>query len=52
MSNANTDILLDAVAQGRVNTGTIAGILSEYFTAHREALWSDALSEHRLVTEN
>ena len=51
MSKQDTDILLDAVAHDKVDTATVAGILSEYLTTYQEAMWSDALLEHELITQ-
>ncbi|MCP4606362.1 MAG: hypothetical protein GY847_38600 [Proteobacteria bacterium] len=51
MSKQDTEILLEAVAQDRVDTATIAGILSEYFDNHQEAMWPDALIDHELVIQ-
>jgi len=50
MSKHDTDILLEAVSRDQVDTATVAAILSEYFTRHQEAMWSDALSDHGLIT--
>ena len=49
MSKQETGILLDAVAQGEVNTEMVAAILMDYFTTYKKAFWIDAMIEHQLI---
>lgn len=50
MSKHDSDILLEAITHNRLDTERVARILSEYLSAHRETLWSDALIDHGLTT--
>jgi len=45
----NTNQLISAIENNKLNTQTVTAILNGYFLTHKDVLWEDALLKHKLI---
>ena len=49
MSSGDSRLLLDAIARGELESVQVEETLRRYFRENKDAIWSDALTEHGLL---
>jgi hypothetical protein len=49
MNHADSKLLLDSVASGRIETAEVEDALLRYFRDNSNVIWDDALSHHELL---
>jgi hypothetical protein len=49
MSSGDSQLLLDAIARGELESVQVEDVLRRYFRGSKDGIWSDALAEHDLL---